>query len=184
MSQLFVWIHASSYPPTMFRFATIIVSLFIAVPALAHGGKPSFEQQIGQYIVDIGYDRIGIRPGEDVTFDFDLFTGTGMVAMDFVEFTNINLEIARDGVTALDTVIQNEGVNVPNFTYSFPEAGNYMLGATYMDGDEELVYATFDFPVAENAGAVGRGVNVLTYVIAAVLIALGTWVIIGSLRRG
>lgn len=156
--------------------------LLLPAFASAHGGQPSLEKTVGPYLVDIGFDRIGMRPGEEVTFDFDLFTATG--ALNFVKFTNVNVEFAtKDGVTVHEQVVENEEVNVPSMKYTFNKAGTYVMHVTYMRGDEQIVYTTFELPVGTTNGGLGRFLNLLTYITAGVLVAFGLVIIFQSLLQ-
>ncbi len=165
----------------MLQAGIALIALLMPFVVLAHGGTPSLEQEVDGYIVDIGYDRVGIRPGEEVTFDFDLFTQSGAVS--FAPFTHVDIEIAKEGVTIAEATLHNERVHVPVWKYTFPDEGAYVVHVTYRNNEEVMVYATFDLPVGESNGVVGRVVNMATYGVAALLLVLSLIVIGTSLLR-
>lgn len=166
----------------MSKLFLFCIILLLPVAALAHGDSPSFEKEIPPYLIDIGYDRIGMRPGEEVTFDIDLFTQSGAVA--FATFTHVDIEIAdANAVTVLDTTLENDAVNVPILKHTFADEGMHTLHVTYRNGGDQLAYATFDMPVGAGNGSVGRVMNVGTYIVAIVMVGIAGYVIVASFRK-
>ena len=159
----------------------LAAALLVPTLTLAHGDSPSFEKQEGDYLIDIGYDRIGIQPGEPVTFDFDLFTQSGTLA--FAPFSQVSIRIMKGEGDVIETAT-NDGTNVPTLAVTFPEEGTYSLYVTYYNQDgAEIVSTTFDVPVAAHSGTVGRAANIATMIAAVFLMGLGIVVIVQQLMK-
>lgn len=166
----------------MRRFLLVFALFLAPVFVSAHGGTPSFEAQSGPYLIDIGYSVTGFRPAEEVTFDFDLYRDVNGV-QSFADFQLIRVEITRDGEMVHSEELENEESFIPMMKYTFPEAGDYRLEAAYVQSGSLIADAAFDVPVGEHNGAAGRTVNVMTYVIAALLAAFGGVVAVTSFLR-
>ncbi len=161
----------------------VLVSLFLVpIGASAHGDRPSFERAVGEYLIDVGFDREGFRPGEEVTFDLDLYT-TGDHP-EFVSYDSIDVRISKGDELLFEHTVQNDPVYIPSFTYTFPEEGSYQMTVAYVQSGAVKVETTFDAAVAPMAGAVARTSNVLTAIAAIVIVALSLIFIVRSYRRG
>jgi hypothetical protein len=158
----------------------LFILMFIPALASAHGGQPSFEKEVNGYLVDIGYDQIGIRPGEEVAFDFDLFAEDGLA---FAPFTAVEVHIWDPDNEVFHETIANDGVNVPTIKVAFPVEGKYTLQAIYRNEEEVLADASFELPVDKISGSVGRGINAATYVLAAALFVFAGYIIVRSFTR-
>lgn len=161
------------------RSLTIVVLaiMFMAQNAYAHGDAPSFEKEVGSILIDIGYDAVGFRPGEEVTFDFDIFNQSGAVA--FEPFDEVRVAIAGEGENFSQTVV-NDGVMIPTLKYIFPKEGEYTLATDFIRSGSSVAQGEFPIQVGEHDGAIGRFMNTLNYVIAIVLVAIAGFVIVRS----
>lgn len=152
----------------MRRFLLSLALLIVPVVTCAHGDSPSFERQVGPYLIDIGYDRIGFRPGEEVKFDFDLYR-TDAEAPAFEPFETVLFEVAKDGQIIESREIENERDFIPSTTYAFPTDGDHVVHVAYRRGEEIVAQADFEAPVGAHNGEAGRALNAFTYVAAALL---------------
>lgn len=157
--------------------------LFIPVIASAHGDSPSFEEQSGSYLIDIGYSREGFRPNEEVDFDFDLFYNVEGEAPDFVPFETIDVRIMRGEEEVFADTLVNQRNFIPRLSYTFAEPGDYTLNVAYKSGSTVITESSFDMPVAENEGRGARTITMLQYVIAVACIAAAAGYIVMALRR-
>lgn len=163
------------------RYILFVCSfLFCIGSASAHGDAPSFEKEVGSILIDIGYDAVGFRPGEEVTFDFDIYNQSGAVA--FEPFDKVDVTITGEGENFSQTVA-NDGVMIPALKYTFPKEGDYTLAADFMRGDSSVAQGEFPIHVGEHDGSVGRFMNTLNYVIAALLVAIAGYVIVKSFMK-
>jgi hypothetical protein len=160
----------------------VLVSCFFApVGVSAHGDRPSLEREVGSYLIDVGFDREGFRPGEEVTFDLDLYTAGDHP--EFVEFDTVDIRITKESETVFTHVVQNDPVYIPSFSYTFPEEGEYQLFVAYAESGAVKVETTFDVIVTPMAGVVARTSNTLTIISAIILVGLSAVFIIRSYRR-
>lgn len=134
----------------------------------AHGDSPSLEAEVNEYLVDIGVSQEGIRPGEEVTFDFDLFTTDDRPQ--FVHFGSVDVEIKHDDTVLLSEVIANDSTYIPTLAYTFREEGEYRLTASFLTGSTVIASQGFDLAVAPGSGTAARFENATHYVIAAILV--------------
>jgi hypothetical protein len=160
---------------TILTFALLLVP----VVSFAHGDSPSFEKQVGPYLIDIGYDRLGFRPGEDVTFSFDLYRTDGP-APAFEPFQTVRMEITKEGQIIEAREIENERNFIPSTVYAFPEAGDYGFYAAFVQSGSIVAQAVFDAPVGDHNGNVGRAMNMGKYIAAIALTLFALFVIIRS----
>lgn len=167
----------------MFSFRLFYAVVFIVlspVLASAHGDRPSFEMEVGEYLIDIGYNRVGIRPDEEVIFDFDLYTNSGSIA--FASFEEIQVRFLKDDEPVLDETLANSSANIPSLKYTFDEAGDYAMEVSYVQEDGNTVDASFAVPVGSVNGMLARLFNIFHYVLAAFLVATTIVLVIKSRR--
>lgn len=153
-----------------FAALTCIALLLCALPAFAHGDRPSYEKQIGPYLLDIGYSHAPV-PGQPVTFDFDLYTNTG-ADVKYAPFTDVHISISKDG-TSYDTAnMQNKQPAVPTFTYTFPSEGVYIVAVSYDRKNADPLQTSFDLRVSRLSGWIDTLDNASHYVVAGFLLVV------------
>lgn len=156
--------------------------LFLASSTVfAHGDKPSFEREVNGYLIDIGYNRVGIRPNEEVTFEFDLLTNSG--AMAFADFSTVDIEIAKDGATTTTYTLANQKNFIPSWKHTFTENGTYQMNVDYTFEAQTRAATTFDVHVSETDGWLGRAMNIGTMIAAPLLVLFAAYVAIQSFRK-
>lgn len=152
----------------MYKLLFSVGISILPIIACAHGDSPSLEGEVDGYLVDIGMSQEGIRPGETVTFDFDLFTTDDRPQ--FVHFSTVRVLISGQELM-LDERIPNDGVHIPTLAYTFENEGDYQLNASFLTGSTVIASQTFDLKVEPRSGAVARFENATRYVVASVLVA-------------
>lgn len=161
---------------------TLFLSLlFLPLVVIAHGDRPSFESEKGEYLIDIGYNREGIRPHEEVTFDFDLYTNSGAIA--FAPFEEIQVRLLKDGEPVHEQTLANASATIPSLKYTFTEAGDYVMEVSYVLEDGNTVDASFPVLVGAANGTLQRLFDIFHYVLAAFLVITTVILVIKS-RRG
>lgn len=163
----------------MRRILFSLVVALLPVAAFAHGDRPSFEAESGPLLIDVGYDVVGFRPGEEVTFDFDLFRDPNG-SPSFEPFDAVRVQILKDEKVVHTQAVVNEQSFVPSMKYTFPAEGAYKLTTSYVKGDSVLAEASFDIAVRVGDGAAQRIQNIITYCIATVLMLFSIWYIVWS----
>lgn len=166
-----------------FRYLLLVASISLApLGALAHGDRPSFEAESGPYLIDIGYDVTGFRPGEEVTFDFDLYADAESDHPTFAPFDAIDVRIQKNQETVHSETLENNPTYIPSMTYVFPQSGDYTLGVAYMLSGAVIAQAAFDVAVSAASGAAERAGNTLVYIIAAILVAVSIGYVVYAYR--
>jgi len=146
------------------------VCSLICIPLVsAHGDQPSFEKQIGPYLLDIGYSQAPV-PAQRVKFDFDLYTITG-ADVNYASFNDIKFSITKDGQSLVSQTIQNTQPNVPTYAYTFPTEGVYTIGVTYERGKDTPLSTSFDLKVSNFYGWIGI-LDGLSHQIAAIFLVI------------
>lgn len=126
-------------------------SLFVST-VLAHGDGASFEKEVGNYSIDIGYDPENPEAGEPARFDFKLFDkSSGAV----VAFSDVWVRIEKEKNTVFATGIHNPEFGKAGLLYSFPEAGTYTIFARFENGDKTIVETSFDLDVINSSVVTG-----------------------------
>jgi len=157
--------------PSMRRvssFAFFIVALLAAPVASAHLYQPSYEQQVGPYLIDIGYSIVPVV-GTPVRFDLDLYTNTG-ADVNYSPFHDIVVTITDGQKTLLSQTIQNDTQNVPTFNYTFPAVGTYTINAVYERTNDTPI--PVEFTLTAGTGSVPILPTIIVLCVAAFLVGL------------
>lgn len=162
-------------------FLTILFVTFIPVTVSAHGDSPSLEVETGGYLIDIGYDKEGIRPNEEVTFNFDLLTTSNRPA--YVPFQSINVDIMNGPDMVLQRVLVNDAKFLPTMPVTFDTAGEYHMHVAYIQSGATIAESTFDLDVEPFAGTAARAENTIHYVVAVFLVSFAAVAIVTSYLR-
>lgn len=112
--------------------------------AFAHGTGQSFEQEAGQYLIDVGTSESAIQAGSSVTFDFDILTKD---KAEHVPFTNIWVRIEDDKKLLFAGGIVKASIGKTAMTYVFPQAGAYTLTVRFQNRDNALAEAVFPITI-------------------------------------
>ena len=149
--------------------AALLIVVFTSSVS-AHGDAPSLEAEVGEYLIDVGYDPV-LAPRVPIEFDIDLFTRE---PIDYADFAAVDVRVSKDGTELETASVENDEVHVPVFAYTFPEPGGYDMDLRYLDAQGNLIVArTFHLEVPTGSSAALRdGFVTLHYVIAAGLLAL------------
>lgn len=134
-----------------FIFLSFLLLFLVSTPAsqpssaFAHGEGKSYEETVGNFLVDIGYNPPQPEAGSPVSFDFNLIDKTsGQPA----PFTDIWVQVIKDGETILATGIHKQEIGATTLLYAFPQAGDYEVAVRYQDADKEIVQASFPLTIA------------------------------------
>lgn len=150
----------------------LLALLALPLAVSAHGGgTPTLEAEVGEYLIDIGYDRLAVA-GEEITFDLDLFTAGPPI--DYATFATVELRVTKNGSEIFNGAVPNEEAQVPTMSVIFPESGGYDLDVRYENEASELIVGhTFHLEVQPPAaGTALRALQGMHYTIAGGLFAL------------
>jgi hypothetical protein len=128
----------------LFRYvATFAILALIPCGALAHTSGASYEQLVGEYQIDIGYDPPAPFGGDRLVFDFGTFSRNGEPA----DFDYVWVRIEDDVRTVLATGVVQAEFGPTSLLYSLPNdaEGEYRVHARYQKGNEVL--AEVEFPI-------------------------------------
>lgn len=157
------------------RVAILTLAVLWCVPGFvkAHVVGTSYEQQVGEYTVDVGYDPGAALPGGRMLFDFKLRdTATGVEA----PFDDVWFRVEQDKQTVLATGVMQPLLGPTTVVLMAPPlGGDLLVNVRYEKGGEPLAEASFPIPydpVAKSASlfnplSLGLGA------IAGALLALG-----------
>ncbi len=112
----------------------------------AHSGGPSFEEVVGMYTIDIGYDVEKVVEGERVVFDFSLKEKGG----ERTPFSSVWARIEQDSETVLATGIATPSVGLPTLLWVPPGTGETKLFVRFERGDGSLAESTMVFEVQKS----------------------------------
>lgn len=130
----------------MRRFMALTLFLLLPAFALSHGTGSTLEKQVGDVLVDIGYDAAELSAGTPVRFDFALTSGD--TEPEDVPFRSIWVRIVRENTTILATGIHASALGRPTLLYAFPEKGSYELVVRYEGEEKSVAEASFPLSVA------------------------------------
>lgn len=124
-------------------FASLFL-LFLAGVARAHVVGQSYEEQVGDYTVDIGYDPGAALPGGRLLLDFKLRDTVSGVE---VPFDDVWVRVEQDKQTLLATgVMQPELGPTTAIIMAPPLGSSLVVSARYEKGGTPLAEASFSIP--------------------------------------
>ena len=160
--------------------AVILTGLFIGSTMVsAHGVGSSFEEQVGETLVDIGYNVEDFTTDTSVVFDFSIKNDEGRE----LPFTDVWVRIVRDKSTVFATGIYNASLGGAIMTYTFPGTGEYELSARFQDDGKSIVEATFPLVVTSGASRLGENGSVIVSVLSFFGGAILSMMIFAFMRR-
>lgn len=136
----------------------ISAMLFSPLVSIAHTQGRSFEQDVGNFLVDIAYDPPTPIAGDQTYFDFDLYEH--QPAGD-AQYDDVWVRIEQGKTTIFATGIAHMAAGSTGVVYTFPSAGVYTVSARYEKGDTTL--AEVSFPVAVSPREARGGPSRLYY---------------------
>lgn len=170
------------------RAAFFFLCSLLWIPATyAHTDGLSFEREVGNVLIDIGFGKDMPVVGSTLTYSFDLFDVADSNAYAFEPFSKVHVRIFNGRTELLNRTLDNDGVDVPFLSFNYKEAGDYSMSVVYERKGKEPIDATFGYRVTEPApatvshGKVGQVTGILGSVVA--LLAIG-YAIIASRRSG
>lgn len=155
----------------------LLTYLLSAGVVLAHGGADqSFEVQVDEYLIDIGYLPAEFQVGESALFDFNL---SHQDSKEDVDFTDIWVRIVLGEQTVFATGIHKANIGQTVTTLTFPQSGDYELHVRYQHDGKKVAEAIIPFSVKgeekqaqDIAGAFTSGLIGFVIGIASILILL------------
>jgi len=112
----------------------------------AHTGGFSIEKEVGDYLLDVGYNPEILVENSQVRFDFAIYNN---ISGQEISFSEVWVRIENS-----DRLLFAGGLNKARFgatglSYSFPEAGNYTLSVRFSGATSTLAEDEFIFNVTE-----------------------------------
>ncbi len=152
-------------------FAMLVLPVAIAD---AHALQQSLEKQVGEYLVDIGYDALALQPGKDIVFNFGIILNADKPNWEFARFTEARVTFAKKGETAEPKVIQVDPPLLAYMVQNFPSRGAYELAVQFYDGEKLVTEASFPLQVGPPAvaGLWYTYAGILTLIVALFAIVL------------
>lgn len=134
-----------------------LVSGVLALPGsvAGHGLGESFEQEVGDHLIDVGYTPEDFSAGASALFEFELWENEPGVAYEDltpVPFDDVWVRIVADGKTVFAGGVHNAEFGGARMTYVFPEPGEYEFSVRYERGTDSIAETTFPFTVAPREG--------------------------------
>jgi len=124
----------------------LFIVLFLGVFgfAFAHGTGASLEKQVGEYLIDVGYNTAVFAEQSSTAFDFDIKKGDEAVA-----FSDVWVRISQGTKTVFAGGIYNADFGGARMTYVFPQAGEYEFSVRFENEDESIAESEFQIVVEE-----------------------------------
>jgi hypothetical protein len=113
----------------------------------AHTEGASFEQAVGAYTIDVGYEPEKPTTAERVVFDFDLRDTDDAR----VDFDTVWVRLEQDQRLVLATGVNRNAVGGATLVWVPPMAGEAHMTVRYMRAGNVLSESTFVLPVTEGA---------------------------------
>lgn len=161
-----------------------LVALVLLLPfsASAHGDGSSFEQDVGQYFIDIGYEPAAPRAGERLLLDLALYDSQKFPA----DFTNAWVRMSQGSTTLLATAIHKAAVGPTTLLTLLPSSSEDLSIYVRFERagrEEPLAEWTFATPVTPGEKESLSPFLLFTGALCAGLLALCSYLLIRT-RRG
>lgn len=133
-------------------FILILAVLSHGDNALAHGLGASFEQDVGDVHVDIGYDPAIVAGGDRLVLDLGIYTKETKAPIDF-DYVWMRYEL--NGRLIFATGVAHASLGPTTLLYVLPEdaEGTLEISARFYDGETEQADVSFEIPIARGADA-------------------------------
>lgn len=135
------------------RIATVLTAfaLFMlpAAAAEAHALQQSLEKQVGEYLVDIGYDALALEPGKDIIFNFGIILNADKANWEFARFTDAHIAFTKKGDTPAPKIVTVDPPLLAYMVQNFPSRGQYELSVQFYDGEKLVVETSFPLQVGQ-----------------------------------
>jgi len=130
------------------RAAFFLFFSFLSIPvSFAHTGGLSFERQIKDVLIDIGFGTDIPTVGSAPTYSFDLFNTADPNAYAFEPFSKVHVRVFKDRQELLSRTLENNGLNVPFLSFQYKEAGDYSMAVKFERKGKDSVDASFGYRV-------------------------------------
>lgn len=161
-----------------FLFCTL---LFVPV-SYAHTDGLSFEREVGDVLIDIGFGKDMPVEGATLTYSFDLFNIANPDAYTFEPFSKVHVRIFKGRTELLNRTIENNGIDVPFLSYNYKETGDYSMAVVYERTGKESIDATFGYRVSDASAVsnkphwkVGQTAGIIGSIVILLAIGGGTY---------
>ncbi len=128
-------------------FLLLIGTSFIP-SAVAHTNGASYEEVVGDYLLDIGYNPETIFANDVVRFDFGLYPIDQPTESTDV-FSDVWVVITQESELVFSGNLHRPSFNVIAFSTIFNQSGEYKLHARFEQSGEYVAESTFNFMVAD-----------------------------------
>jgi hypothetical protein len=128
--------------------AAFLCAALSAVPFFVHAHSlgASFEVLEGEHLIDIGYEPDVFREGRYTRFDFELRRASDK---EFVPHDEIWVRILREKQTVLATGIRRQDIGPTTLLFTFEEAGEYRLEASYRSNGRNIATTSIPLTIEE-----------------------------------
>jgi len=148
-----------------------LCSLFFVPVSFAHTDGLSFEREIGDVLIDIGFGKVMPTVGSAPTYSFDLFNVADANAYAFEPFHSVHVRIFKGRTELLNRTVENNGVKVPFLSFQYKEAGDYSMSVKYERKGKDTVDASFGYRVLEAPAGTGNAPSGATVMILGIIAA-------------
>ena len=134
--------------PLFFLVAVAFSGAALPLPVVAHSSGASFEQVVGDYRIDVGYDPIAIVEGDRVVFDFELWDTK---TEEPVPYSRIWTRIEHEGKTVFATGVGKASLGATSLLFHVLRSGEWVVHVRYESEYEVIAEASFPFTVARES---------------------------------
>jgi hypothetical protein len=139
------------------RFTAALALAFLCVlpsRTSAHSIGQTLEQEVGEYLVDIGYDTAEIMQDQEVLFNAALIQGAGTTHWQYAPYDEVWIQIGPSNSEPLRAIIPVKSPSPVNLRYTFAQAKTHQLSVRFLQDGKTLADASFTLPVGEASGGV------------------------------
>lgn len=135
------------------RIGTVLILGAMCMPLLAgaHGTGPSFEQTVGEYIVDVGYEPEALSGGDVLLLNLGLLHAADRTSADF---SSVWVRLKSGERTLLATGVHAPTEGPTTVLFEVPkDLLTLTVSVRYEKNDQTLTETSFDVPVQSDTPA-------------------------------
>lgn len=155
--------------------AGLVSSSFVS----AHGALFTYKYIDGETLVMVTHNVHDPVSDAPITYNLRLYTVGG----ELVSFEKVHAEVKRNERVLHEQSVSAVGNGDTNFTYTYPDRGNYVLDFTFIDHGKQIARGEFPVSVADGIDENWFGGLWSTQALAAFVLGIGAAVVFSQRRR-
>jgi hypothetical protein len=119
--------------------------LLLPTPAMAHGSIFTYKYIDGANMVMVTHNVHDAQSGQSITYNLRLYSLDGQL----VPFQKVQAQVKQGGNSIFTKELSMSPNDDVNLEYTYPNQGEYVLTAIFLDNGKQIAYGEFPIAVAK-----------------------------------